>query len=111
MSKGGARAGAGRKPGSKTALTRDAAERLAKEGKLPLEVMVETMRSLWNDGKKLEACQIAEKAAPYMHPRLAAVEHSGELEVSRVVRVPDQSKTTAEWARTHVPAHMNPTEH
>lgn len=98
--------GAGRPKGSKTVLTRDTAERLASEGVMPLQVMVETMRSLWGEGKKLEACAIAEKAAPYMHPRLSAVDHSGSIEMARIVEVPTLASSTEGWEKTHVPQHL-----
>jgi len=50
----------------------------------PLEVMVLTMREIWGDGQqaidtKLQACAIAEKCAPYLHPRLASTEVKGDL--------------------------------
>ena len=50
---------------------------------MPLEVLLHTMRSLWDDGgaeldDRLKACALAEKAAPYLHARLAAVTHSGD---------------------------------
>ena len=53
--------------------------KLAFDGKAqPLDVLMGTMRRIWKDGtcsdeEALEACAIAEKAAPYMHPKLAAV--------------------------------------
>ena len=78
--KGGKRPGAGRKKGSVTKKTREIADRAAAEGITPLEVMIAAMRAHY-DAKPPrldEAAAIAKDAAPYMHPRLAAVEHSGE---------------------------------
>lgn len=59
----------------------------------PLEVMIDTMRRLVQRADDiesgaieadedslrymLEASEVASKAAPYIHPRLAAVEHTG----------------------------------
>lgn len=59
----------------------------------PLEVMIDTMRRLVKRADDiqagaiqvkdeslkymLEASEVASKAAPYIHPRLAAVEHTG----------------------------------
>lgn len=42
------------------------------------------MRELWGAGdkdidEKLKACAIAEKCAPYLHPRLASTEVKGDL--------------------------------
>ena len=84
-SHGGSRKGAGRKPGSATKRTREIADKAADEGITPLEYMLEVMRSEApdsDDGRvmidhrqmKFEA---AKAAAPYMHPRLAAIEHTG----------------------------------
>ena len=84
--RGGARKGAGRKKGSATAKTREIADKAAQEGITPLEYMLEVMRreihpelepdEVWKAmAMKFEA---AKAAAPYIHPRLAAVEHSGQ---------------------------------
>jgi hypothetical protein len=80
----GAKTG-GRKKGSKNKATveREAgiAEITAKakaEGITPLEVMVGAMREAWGRNDKEAAARFAKDAAPYMHPRLAAVEHTGK---------------------------------
>jgi hypothetical protein len=78
VARGGARPGAGRKPGTATEKTRDIANRAAAEGITPLEVMLYTMRDLWNGGDKLTACQVAKDCAPYVHPRLANIEATGK---------------------------------
>jgi hypothetical protein len=86
MPRGGNRSGAGRKKGSLNLKTRVIAERAAAEGVTPLEVMLRTMRSAWarassngeavtNFKEALIAAAMAEKAAPYVHPRLAAQKH------------------------------------
>lgn len=54
----------------------------AAEGVSPLEVMMTAMREAWEKNDRERAVQIAEKAAPYMHAKLAAVEMSGSLNVS-----------------------------
>lgn len=77
MGRGGKRAGAGRKPGSKNVLSREIADRAAKEGITPLEVMLKAMRLHVVQNEWDRAAAIAERAAPYMHPRLQAVQHSG----------------------------------
>lgn len=84
-SHGGRRPGAGRKKGSATAKTREIADRAAEEGITPLEYMLQIMRrpsdhedekiQLAREAMRFEA---AKAAAPYIHPRLAAVEHTGE---------------------------------
>lgn len=77
-SRGGVRKGAGRKPGSLTAKTREIAERCAALGQTPLEVMVTAYLKLVEEGNLQEAAKIAKDAAPYMHPRLSNIELSGD---------------------------------
>jgi hypothetical protein len=83
MTHGGKRPGAGRKKGSLSQKTRAIAARAAADGITPLEVMLNTMRSAWARASRngetvtsfkdaLIAVAMAEKAAPYVHPRLAA---------------------------------------
>lgn len=82
--RGGPRKGAGRPKGSATRRTREIADRAAAEGITPLEYMLQVMRdeSEHEDPRVQIALnamrfEAAKAAAPYMHPRLAAVEHSG----------------------------------
>ncbi len=87
MARGGARKGAGRKRGPNRA-NAVRAERAAKTGPMPCEIMLEAMRYFRSlaarhspkgqepDQKKStdylrEAAAIAKDAAPYYHPRLA----------------------------------------
>jgi hypothetical protein len=76
--RGGARKGAGRKVGSATAKTRAIADKAAASGITPLEVILEAMNSFREGGDLEKAAGFAKDAAPYMHPRLAAIEHTGE---------------------------------
>ena len=81
MARGGKRAGAGRKKGqvSKETEQRKAiAMQALSEGISPLDVMLGAMRKSWDAGQMKEAAKFAVDAAPYVHPRLAAVEHSGD---------------------------------
>ena len=78
---GGARKGAGRKPNSLTIRTREIAERAARDGsQTPLEYMLDVMR----DGEQspLMRFEAAKAAAPYIHPRLNAVEHTGSMNIT-----------------------------
>lgn len=59
----------------------------------PLEIMVRTMREIWGEAQreadpvrkrilKIDACDLAEKVAPYVHPKLQAVHqtnNNGEM--------------------------------
>jgi hypothetical protein len=94
--RGGKRANAGRKAGSATKKTREIADKAMEEGISPLEVMLFAMRALmteaeqvveaqrkagepivWPHGLLQDAADVAKDAAPYIHPRLAAIEHTG----------------------------------
>ena len=101
--RGGARPGAGRKkgPAKATLNRRSIAEKALESGLTPLEYMMNILRSevppelkeriesealsvdliaaiaAWN----VQRFEAAKAAAPYVHPRLAAIEHSGGLDL------------------------------
>ena len=97
-SKGGARPGAGRKTGSLTKRTRQIAEAVATQGITPLEVMMKVMHQLYEEASNIQegglgdkaladearikllnmAATVGRHAAPYVHPRLSAIEHTGK---------------------------------
>ena len=137
MAQGGKRVGAGRPKGALTKRTQEIAAKAAKEGKTPLEVMLENMRHFHDVALDAEATlrglsagefseqvpanatpedqfkfllaqvkktagyrqmaqDAASDAAPYMHPKLAAIQHTGEdggpiQHVARIELVPLQS--------------------
>lgn len=79
-------------PNKVTEKRREIAERALSEGITPLEYMLNIMRKetpagadaathLQYDALRFEA---AKSAAPYVHPRLAAIEHSGALDLKGV---------------------------
>ena len=76
---GGARIGAGRKKGSLGVdnKSREIRNALIAEGSTPLQVMIKAMRAHEIRGDLDKAATVAKDAAPYMHPRLASVEHAG----------------------------------
>lgn len=51
--------------------------KVAAEGVTPLDVMLRAMREHFDKKRFDEAASIAKDAAPYVHPKLAAVQHSG----------------------------------
>jgi hypothetical protein len=84
VGRGGRRPGSGRPKGAATKKTREIADRAAAEGLTPLEYMLRVMRQeTAHEDPKVQAVretlafEAAKAAAPYMHPRLAAVEHTG----------------------------------
>jgi len=74
-SHGGARKGAGRKAGAATQRTREIADAAASSGITPLEYLLSVMRDV--NTEQRERLAAAQSAAPYIHPKLSSVEHSG----------------------------------
>ncbi len=74
MTHGGPRPGAGRKQGQTTKLNEAARKQAAEGGLMPLDYMLQILRDeRKDDGERFEA---AKAAAPYVHAKLAAIEHS-----------------------------------
>ena len=81
MARGGKRLGAGRKKGTIHRKTAEIANKIAADDEIkPLEVMIAAMRMAWKAGDIDTAVERAEKAAPYIHARLAAVDHTSNGE-------------------------------
>lgn len=98
--RGGARPGAGRPAGSKNQRSADIARQAAESGITPIEVMLNAMRELWDQGSseaKREAARIAKDAAPYIHPRLSNIDQTGYERPHYVIHVPKPCRTAEEW--------------
>ena len=126
-SKGGARAGAGRKTGSLTKRTRQIAEAVATQGITPLEVMMKVMHQLYEEAGNVSEQDLGDKelasearikllnmaatvgrhAAPYIHPRLSAIEHTGKdgAPLQSGVLVVPSSMSVEDWERSAQPKH------
>ena len=95
MARGGKRPGAGRKNGTPNKATQKRQSEIAESGSTPLDALIKKMRfhlSIFDgevakgdeaDGKALsiamdKAAEAARDAAPYVHPRLASIQHAGE---------------------------------
>ena len=74
--RGGKRPGAGRRAGipNKASIARQQA--VAASGETPLDYMLRVMRDPASDDERRD--QMAKVAAPYVHPRLAAIQHTGK---------------------------------
>ena len=79
MPRGGPRPGSGRpKKSSKTALmAKKTAMRVLDNGTSPLDYMLKVMNG--QEEYDYHRFKAAAAAAPYVHPRLQAIEHSGEI--------------------------------
>lgn len=74
MAHGGKRDGAGRKPGASTRMNEEARKQAAEGGLMPLDYMLSILRDEeQDDAARMDA---AKAAAPYVHAKLASVEHS-----------------------------------
>jgi len=74
MPEGGRRAGAGRPKGARNKKTIEQAEAAKKAGLTPLDYMLSVLRDETLDQSvRLDA---ANKAAPYVHAKLSAVDHT-----------------------------------
>lgn len=94
MPKGGKRPNAGRKKNVPNKATQERQARVAKDGPTPLDVLLDGMRFHHKVARMAleaepieakvvalalkEAREFARDAAPYVHPRLATVEHGGK---------------------------------
>jgi hypothetical protein len=78
MPSGGRRENAGRPKGAIHQVKKKLMDRIAASSrKLPLEIMLEAMEDAYKSGGAVEAFPLAEKVAPYLHPKMQAVEVSG----------------------------------
>lgn len=65
----------GRPKGSKNKATARREREIAKQGQTPLEYMLRVMRDSRAGGDRRDKMAVA--AAPYVHPKLASMQHSG----------------------------------
>jgi hypothetical protein len=73
---------------------KDMAEECAKKGITPVEFM---LKILWDPKQTMENRKwAAQQAAPYIHPRLAQIDHNVEKNV--VYHIADKPITLDEWA-------------
>jgi len=76
MARGGARPGSGRKPGVANKIHREIRERALADGaEMPLEYMLRVMRDATVGTPRRD--DMAKAAAPYIHAKLANVQHTG----------------------------------
>lgn len=77
MARGGKREGAGRKQGVPNRKTAETVAAVEASGLTPLDYMLSVLRD--EAAEREQRMWAAEKAAPFVHPRLAAIEHSGGM--------------------------------
>lgn len=74
---GGKRANAGRPKFSINRLSAEAVEKAKESGEMPVEYMLRVMRDMAEPHTRRDGMAIA--AAPYLHPKIAAVELTGNV--------------------------------
>ncbi len=77
MATGGKRVGAGRKPGIPNTKTRQLVAEVQASGLTPLEYMLKVLRDETMASERRDWA--AEKAAPYVHARLSAIEAKHDI--------------------------------
>ena len=103
MGHGGARIGAGRKPGTRNKATVERIEKAAASGLMPHEFLLSVSRGepigdyAPSFAERLDA---AKAAAPYFAPRLANVDVSSTNEHT-VFTISDRPLTPEEWLEQH----------
>ena len=70
----------GRGRGSKNKATAKREAQIARSGLTPLAFLIKRMRDTKADMAERIAC--AKAAAPYVHPKLEAIEHTGDVTIS-----------------------------
>lgn len=76
MANGGRREGAGRKPGVPNKITAETRKAAAAGGELPKDYMLRVMRDPTVEHDRRDKMAVA--VAPFFHPKLAAIEHTGK---------------------------------
>lgn len=89
MARGGSRDGAGRKSGTPNRLTAENVAKAKASGELPLDYMLRVMRDDSSDTDRRD--EMAKAAAPFLHAKLASMEHTGPgggpVQFQRIERV------------------------
>jgi hypothetical protein len=91
----------GRQKGTPNKKTAEMLAEIAAAGEMPLDYMLRVMRDPTADNDRRD--NMARAAAPYCHPRLAQIDHSGEIKQAYVARIPAPVTTVDEWLRQHRP--------
>lgn len=94
MSRGGVRAGAGRKKGTRNKANAAREKAIAESGLTPLDYLLSVMRDETEEPTmRMDA---AKAAAPFVHPKLAAIEHTGEMTLTHEQALAELETVTKE---------------
>lgn len=88
----------GRKKGTPNRATAAKVQEIAASGLTPLDFMLEVLRDPSQEYPiRMDA---AKSAAPYVHPKLASIEHTGDADHPVMIDVPDGN--LARWIARHL---------
>ncbi|MGO7561792.1 hypothetical protein ACC754_20435 [Rhizobium johnstonii] len=108
MPKGGAREGAGRKPGTLNQRSAEMAADILGSGKSPLEYLLEVMVDDSADQKRRDWA--AEKAAAYIHPRPAPTPRTVQLQLPTMDTAKDMPGAIAGVLKAVADGEISPSE-
>ena len=78
VGRGGRRAGAGRPKGARSGKLKEREAEVAKSGLTPLDYLLSVVRDV--KAEQSARTDAAKAAAPYVHPRLNAIDFTGQIE-------------------------------
>ena len=84
-----------------TKLNEKARKQALATGITPLDYMLAILRD--EAKSQVDRFEAAKAAAPYVHARLANVEHKGEMIHRYVARLPEKAAETETWQQQHAP--------
>ena len=105
---GGARAGAGRKPGTLNKKSVELLHGVISEGVTPVEYMLKIMRDEKADGKS--RAWAAERAAPFIHPRPAPIQRTVKIELPAINDAKDIPTAVADILKAAANGEISPSE-
>jgi hypothetical protein len=86
--RGGKRPGAGRQKGAPNKATAERQAAIAASGEAPLDYMIRVMRDQSAPVERRD--EMAKAAAPYVHPRLAAIEYAETISGKPLAQMSDE---------------------
>ena len=93
----------GRQKGTPNRATAAKADEIAASGMTPLDYMISVMRD--ESATRAERMEAAAKAAPYVHPRLSAIEYTGPVEPEEDVDLSELDKEDRDALRKMLEKH------
>ena len=74
---------------------------LSKDAQASFKILLQAVQRVMDFRGIAQSC--AAEVAPYIHPRLSAVDHSGEITTTKVIRAPEVAVAATSWQEQHSP--------